>query len=438
MPPPYSPATKSSNGTIALTNIPKLSKIFGSFISMLNLNELTRFLSFKITEEYWQPLATYLKEHEELKDTFTKFLLNPEKIIIYLGKTHMGIEYLGDPQGELDSWQLTIQLVDYTTTTTELIDNIIGFAYDDSSSNKFRMPLPPYTEDLILPTNRGMDKLAELKWNFGAQNGIIGLNTSGVGITASHFHRIVNGLFFDSGAQGLKTRHIKWLDLVPLTLDDSHPDKDVIKINLGYLKSLIENDAHFYYPLPARDDYKYVKLPQLNRFIELIADHSKSETDITSFLEKPENQFILSMGFLGKKIYSQLEFEWQNDDRPKIKPDFMIEKPHGYSDIIEFKLPDLKSAIVVGKTNRETFSAEINSYISQTRSYRTYFEDPNNRKWAEDNHGITVQYPKRILVVGRRADFKTNEWREIINDYRDIEIMTFDDLIDGVVAQFYM
>ncbi|PTT03977.1 hypothetical protein DBR11_00780 [Pedobacter sp. HMWF019] len=405
---------------------------------MLNINELTRFLSFKIAEEYWQPLATYLKEHEVLNDTFTKFLINPEKIIIYLGKNHMGIEYLGDPQGSLDSWELKIQLVDYTTATNELIDNIIGFEYDDSSSHKFRMPLPPFTEDLILPTNRGMDKLGELKWNFGAQNGIIGLNTCGVGTTTGSFHRIVNGLFFDAGPLGLKTRHIKWLDLLPLTLDDSHPQQDELKINMGYLKGLVEHDAQYKYPLPATADYKYNKLPQINRFIELIADRNNSETNITSFLEKPENQFILSMGFLGKKIHPQLEFQWQSANLPCIKPDFMIEKPNGFADIIEFKLPYLKGETVVGKVNRETFSAEINAYISQTRKYKTYFDDPNNRAWAKENYNIQVHYPKRILVVGRRVDFKTDEWRDIINDYRDIEIMTFDDLIDGVVAQFYM
>lgn len=402
------------------------------------MNELTRFLSWKIKEEYWQPLATYIKDHTELKDTFTKFLLNPEKVIIYLGNTHMGIEYLGGPEGSLDSWELKIQLIDYTTATNELIDNIIGFTYDDSSSDKFRMPLSPITEDLILPTNRGMDRLAELKWNFGAQSGIIGINTSGVGPIPGNFHRIVNGLFFDDGQQGLKTRHIKWLDLIPLIFDDSHPEQDELKINMGFLNRLVSHDAHYQYPLPATEDYKYNKLPQINRFIELIADRSHSETDITSFLEKPENQFILTMGFLGKKIYSQLEFQWQSTDLPGIKPDFLIEKPNGFADIVEFKLPDLKVVTVVGKINRETFSAEINAYISQTRKYKTYFEDPNNRNWAKETYGIQVHYPKRILVVGRRSDFKTDEWREIINDYRDIEIMTFDDLIDGVVAQFYM
>ena len=92
----------------------------------------------------------------------------------------------------------------------------------------------------------------------------------------------------------------------------------------------------------------------------------------------------------------------------------------------------------MGKSNRETFSAEINAYISQTRVYREYFEDPNNRKWVKEKYNLNVRYPKRYLVVGRRFDFSNEVWKEIIDDYKDVEIITFDDLVDGVVSQFYM
>jgi hypothetical protein len=144
------------------------------------------------------------------------------------------------------------------------------------------------------------------------------------------------------------------------------------------------------------------------------------------------------MAFLAKNIYPQCECEWQSESRNNIKPDFFVIKPNGFADIVEFKLPYLKTDNVVGRVNRETFSAEINSYISQTRVYRTYFEDPNNRKWVEEKYNLKINYPKRVLVVGRRWDFPSDEWKSILNDYKDIELMTYDDLVDGVVAQFYM
>lgn len=62
----------------------------------------------------------------------------------------------------------------------------------------------------------------------------------------------------------------------------------------------------------------------------------------------------------------------------------------------------------------------------------------NNRNWVKEKYNINVRYPKRYLVVGRRWDFSNDVWKEIIDDYKDIEIITFDELIDGVVSQFYM
>jgi len=143
------------------------------------------------------------------------------------------------------------------------------------------------------------------------------------------------------------------------------------------------------------------------------------------------------MKFGAERIISEKKLEWQSEDNDPIIPDFFVVHPNGYADILEFKLPFIKSNTVVGTTNRESFSAWLNSYISQTRVYVKYFDDPNNRIWFEKKFGFKVHKPKRILVVGRRGDFNPDVWREIIADYSNIEILTYDDLIDGVVVQFY-
>ncbi|MNV95547.1 hypothetical protein D3C71_1904470 [compost metagenome] len=100
-------------------------------------------------------------------------------------------------------------------------------------------------------------------------------------------------------------------------------------------------------------------------------------------------------------------------------------------------MPSLKGSTIVGTENRETFSAEINSYISQTRVYAKYFNDPRNRDHVLYKYGVKVLYPKRWLVVGRRWMFDNDNWREIENEFRDFAIRTYDDLIDGVVSQLY-
>ncbi|QDX98973.1 DUF4263 domain-containing protein [Pectobacterium carotovorum subsp. carotovorum] len=168
-----------------------------------------------------------------------------------------------------------------------------------------------------------------------------------------------------------------------------------------------------------------------------MGDEENLEKDITSYLSEPENEFILTMKFGAIKVHSEIICEWQSEHRENIRPDFFVVQPNGYADIVEFKLPNIKSKIIVGSTNRETFCAWLNSYISQTRVYSTYFDDPNNRQWFEEKYGFKVHKPRRWLVVGRRHDFDSDVWREIVGDYKNLEILTFDDLIDGVVVQFY-
>ncbi|MES9771577.1 Shedu anti-phage system protein SduA domain-containing protein, partial [Priestia megaterium] len=296
-----------------------------------------------------------------------------------------------------------------------------------------------YHQDLYHPTNEAYDILFENGWNFGAQSMNIGFNAGGFVIPENRASRIINSFFYGTDEFGLVVRNIKWLDVFPLEIVDIDQETEQFKLKFWPdIETKFIEDACFEYPLPPKD-YQYEKLPQINRFIELISSNKTSEPEITQFLAKPENAFMLKMMFMGMEMYDEKECAWQSDKgRKPIKPDFFITGPNGFSDIIEFKLPDLKGKAIVGKINRETFSAEINSYISQTRSYEEYFEDPNNRAYVEEKYGLKVRYPKRVLVMGRRWMLSSDEWRALENDYRNITIRTYDDLIDGVVSQLYL
>ncbi|MGE4319336.1 MAG: Shedu anti-phage system protein SduA domain-containing protein [Deferribacterales bacterium] len=399
------------------------------------INQLVMAFLNELDNNYWEPLYQYVKDNPDLIKTVPGFLLDHQEIVVYVGRTHIAVEYLGSEslvelkQGS----ELTVQIRDYLSKNCNLFEQIIGFKYD--STAKSTMPLLPFNEDLLFPTNRGLEKLLELGWNFHAQNSVIGLNTPALKPVVGEFARVVNGMFFDADESGLKSRRIKWLDFFPIHFNDSGEVSDTISFNLRYMKMAVEDDAQYLYPIPA--DYKYVQLPKINQFIEIWGDNTKSETDITSYLAKKENEFILTMKFGAKEVHPEIVCEWQSEYRENIKPDFFVVQPNGYADIVEFKLPDIKKKAVVGGNNREAFAAWLNSYISQTRVYSSYFDDPNNRKWFEERYGFKVHKPRRWLVVGRRFDFDSDVWREIMSDYKDLEIITFDDLIDGVVVQFY-
>lgn len=392
----------------------------------------------KLMEIYWHPLYNYIESQKELLESFTGFLVQFENLVFYFGKTHLAIEYFGSERINKLSQDISseLRILDYTESNENFFEQIVGFSYD--STVPFNFPLPPFSEELIVPTNKGFDKLLELGWNFEAQNYVMAMNSGQIVIPERQFARIVNSFFFDADEDGLKTRHIKWIDFIPLTYDNTNQQYDEIGVDLSIYPFLIEFDARYVYPLPDKKDFRFSKLPQINRFIELVSSTKTSETTITSFLSKNENKYILTMAFLAKDIFPQVKCEWQSEVRAPIQPDFFVLHSDGYADIVEFKLPILKSKAVTGRINRKSFSAEINEYISQIRVYKSYFDDPNNRKWFEEKYGFKVHHPHGILIMGRRWDFPLEDWKNIIADYRDIKILTYDDLIDGVRAQFYM
>lgn len=403
-----------------------------------NSHQVVKTISDILMKNYWGPIFHYVKENQGLLNTIAGFLLEPEVLTFYLGKTHLGIEYYGPERIPcLNEYgkKIDIKFYDYTSHD-DFIEKIIGFKFEDSK--EIFNPMPLMSEDLIFPTKKGLDKLIDLKWDFFAQNALIGFNLGSPRLHKGEFHRLINARFFDSDENGLKTRHIKWIDFFPLVQKEHTKDEVKLEIDLNYYnRDQMVVDANYTYPLPDKTDFKYSKLYRINRFIEMIGDKNNSEPQITKFLSDDENRFILTMAFAVKEIYPEKECEWQSEEKKPVKPDFFIENTNGYTDIVEFKLPYLKSKTIVGSENRSSFSAEMNSYISQIRTYSEYFNDPNNRKWVQEKYGINVYYPKRKLVVGRRFDFSHEEWRKIVSEYNNVEIITYDDLIDRVRVQLY-
>lgn len=401
-----------------------------------NVGEFPALIIPFLTENYWSKMWDFLEAKPELKASFTTFLLNPEKLIFYFGKTHWAIEYVGTPNNRIinSNHELKVEVKDYRNAEY-FLDEIIGI--DFAGMGSFRIPLSGYHEDLFVPTNEALDILKDNGWNFAGESMIMSFNSGGFTVPENSISRIVNSFFYNTDSNGLIARNIKWLDILPLEIIDI--DEDTESYNFGFWKNIEERiilDSGFKYPLP--EGFQYEKLAQLNRFVELISSENTLETDITRFLSAVENQFLLKMAFFGSEVHSEKECDWQTEsERKSIRPDFFITEPDGNSNIIEFKLPFLKANAVVGQANRETFNSQINSYIQQTNVYEEYFEDPNNRTYVKEKHGLDVRYPKRILVVGRRWMFDSHDWRRIQRDYRNITIRTFDDLIDGILAQLY-
>lgn len=384
---------------------------------------------------YFFPLKEHLKTNPQLIPNIPGYLVNPEKIIFYLGQTHLAVEYVGPEHAtEIFSDDFDTPCYNFTESSQNIVERIIGFKYDSTSA--LSLPLPELLPGMLIPTNAGFDKLMELGWNIDAHSGFISFNCGCPFVPEGQPSLLRDCFFFNADSSGLVTRHIKWLDFYPIKRGKE--PNDILSYCIKFKDPQIHFQTAFqnYWSNPT--DAFQRKLSLLNRFIEQWGSKSNTEPSITNFLAKKDHQFILNARFSAPNVYSELTCEWQSQNKPDIQPDFFIVQPDGFADILEFKLPEIGKNNMVGKANRETFAAWLQSYISQTRVYASYFEDPNNRDWFTKEYGFKVFKPTRWLIVGRRHDFELEYLKELEADYNNLKIMTYDDLVDGAMAQIYI
>ncbi|MGA4620025.1 Shedu anti-phage system protein SduA domain-containing protein [Citrobacter meridianamericanus] len=244
-------------------------------------------------------------------------------------------------------------------------------------------------------------------------------------------------LFYKNIGGDVVSHHIKWLEVFPckLIIDSSGNITELLSSPKLFDRAIVNAGCHkFFIP----ETYQQLKFRNLNAFIELWGNKGTDETTITRFLKDDENKFILTMQFGVKDIYPELICPEINSQRGSIRPDFFIKKTNDICDIVEFKLPRLKKPIVVGNKNRRKFSSFFSTYLAQAKAYVRYFSNVNNRDSVYKLHGLQVENPKVTIVVGRRCDINTAEIREMMSEHADINLISYDDLVDAVVAQLYM
>jgi hypothetical protein len=136
--------------------------------------------------------------------------------------------------------------------------------------------------------------------------------------------------------------------------------------------------------------------------------------------------------------YSEVHFQvvFPRMGAKDLRPD-IVAKPAGseWWDIIDLKLPTFP--ILVGKENRPTLSAAISEAASQLREYAAYFENRDIAKRVEQKYGFQCYRPKLVVIIGRDPKrFTEVETRRAMTAYPNLEILTYDKLID--VARKYL
>lgn len=234
-----------------------------------------------------------------------------------------------------------------------------------------------------------------------------------------------NVTFFWTDLNGhLKIRHIDFMEIFPVMEGGwGYHDSESIK----RLRNFLLN-----YKVP---NYSVELHKVLNEFIELINKSETNEPEITLYLEN--NPEILKLAFGARKLNPQVLLEWQYEKHAdNLQPDFLVERMDGYCDILEFKLPHLKSKPVVGKKSRKMPSSEIDEAIAQVDLYKEWCEQEVNAQWLESNKGIKVKAPHQIIVIGHSKDFSAED-RRAFKQVRNASIFTYDEFIDLVRYHLY-
>jgi hypothetical protein len=164
---------------------------------------------------------------------------------------------------------------------------------------------------------------------------------------------------------------------------------------------------------------------EIRNFESLLSQTGLKEHAIQRFLEANPH-FLQGLNYT--TVHPQIVLERANGT--SLRPDFLLEPRSGdWCDILDLKLPTAR--IFVGKRDRVSLAAAINEVAAQLREYHAYFEDERHRKMLQDRYGLRAYRPKLIAVVGRDVDLEsTEQHRRASTIFPDLEIMTFDRLLD--------
>lgn len=392
---------------------------------------------------YWLELRKIAKADPAAAARMPGMIVAPDKMNFYIGKTHVAVEYFGPisvPPNLDDDDAIKVIFTD-CRDDADFIESIVGMKFMGSGIKLALMPGFPCTNLFIPTSSEAIFMMTENGWDMFAEDIKFSVNASGVLLPHNDFARMVNCFFYSVEHDPLRTRRIQWIDFFPLTVSEHKETETTIEEELEItlwpdFAAVIDHDSKFTFPYPAT--FETERLALLNRFRELLLTPGVAEPAITAWLAQPQHQFILKMALPATYLLHQAECDWKTDSsRPSLIPDFFAVRANGYADIVEFKLPELKGSAVVGQVNRETFSAKVNSYIAQTRTYKEYFQESVHRQHVKEKHGLNVNNPKRVLVMGRRWEFAADAWRTVQGEFPDLTVLTYDDLIDSVAALLY-
>lgn len=359
-----------------------------------------------------------LQSDPSMRGTLCPAFPFPRALRIGVLKNHTVVEHVG-PE-DLASDTIPVQLL---WNPEQSIEDFLGL--DLAHLQCVRLPMPGPMENIQVFLGDAMAVLGDYLYDIVSNPNDLMLNGVPTLETASDPTFLSNVHFVWSDADGaLRTRRLDFVEVFPHKGGGwtYHTEKS-LKHFAEFIKS---------YRVPA---YRPQLHAILNEFIQLVAAPQATEPQITAFLgTHPE---ILQLAFGANALNPQTSLVWQYaTGKPNLQPDFMPVRMDGFADILEFKLPRLKGAPVVGLTTRARPSAEVDAALAQIDEYADWCSQQVNRDWLETSKGIKVLAPHTYLVIGHADDFEPAD-RQKFRTRRNCTIFTYDEFIQMARMQLY-
>jgi len=163
----------------------------------------------------------------------------------------------------------------------------------------------------------------------------------------------------------------------------------------------------------------------IDEFEFLINDSKTKEEDLHDFFVRYP-QFIINDEY--KSAHSKVVLDVSIDEY--LVPDFVLEpiNKNSLSDILELKLPRAK--IIVREKNKLRYSSSILRACAQLRTYSQYFDIKENREKFKSRYGLNVYRPKLIVLIGKKGDVNSIDYKNLELDLGNYFIKTYDDLLE--------
>lgn len=117
------------------------------------------------------------------------------------------------------------------------------------------------------------------------------------------------------------------------------------------------------------------------------------------------------------------------EEQGSLIPDFILVDPDvQVAMLLDLKLPHKR--VVTRRKNRIRFSSAVEKARAQLLEYRDWFEDAYSRRKLRERFGLEIYRSRTGVVIGRRADFRSEFERQLLSSRTDdLEVYTYDDIL---------